>query len=583
MELPVSCDQITWPDLSALQELELIISGETNWRLNTLLHHLSLKSLIVAPPSSTLVYDYVDCLAIGGRRWCPLSTLVYEDCVAIGDHVTSKTSLNKLCISSYISDKKGVEAITAALASNQSLPLERLALECECTFTATAGDSLAQFITNTTTLKYLLKKNGSLSRVETITAALASNQSLPLERLALECECTFTATAGDSLAQFITNTTTLKYLLKKNGSLSRVETITAALASNQSLPLERLKLECECTFTATAGDSLAQFITHTTTLKYLSIKWCSLSAHALLVLTRAIHQNSILQTKYVEGFRLTVNGGNEAKDLAQLLVEYPDLIVNLSNNSISDAGAVALAQALHHNSTLTDLNLSNNSISGAGAVALAQALHHNSTLTDLNLSHNSISGAGAVALAQALHHNSTLTDLNLSHNSISGAGAVALAQALHHNSTLTELDLSNNSIGDAGAAALAQALHHNSTLTKLFLSNNSIIDAGAVVLAQALHRNSTLTELHLCNNSISDTGVEAFAVALHHNSTLTWLYLHSNGGICKEGTRLLVQALTVNTSIRKWPYGGLCLPKRCEKYAKQCPQYHTLGKRVQFM
>ena len=57
--------------------------------------------------------------------------------------------------------------------------------------------------------------------------------------------------------------------------------MTAALASNQSLPLERLELGCKCAFTATAGDSLAQFITNTTTLKYLLMKRCKFSDHAL--------------------------------------------------------------------------------------------------------------------------------------------------------------------------------------------------------------------------------------------------------------------------------------------------------------
>ena len=452
------CDAepITCSDLSALRVLELVISGKNILELNTLLPHLSLESLTIAAASNHCA-------------------LVYEDCVAIRDHITSTTSLKELCLSSDIllSDKKGVEAITTGLARNQSLPLERLELECECTFTATAGDSLAQFITNTTTLKYLSIKEGNFDRVETITAALASNQSLPLERLELECECTFTATAGDSLAQFITNTTTLKYL---------------------------------------------------------SIKECTFSAHALLVLASAIHHNSILQTKNVQDFDLTVNGDNEAKDLAQLQLEYPDLMNKIRpyttivcpNNSISDAGAEALTQALHHNFTLTSLYLSNNSISDDGAVALAQALHHNFTLTSLNLSNNSISDDGAVALAQALDHNSTLTQLCLS-NSISDAGAVALAQALHHNSTLTQLYLYNNSIGDAGAVALAQALRHNSTLTELDLSNNSISYAGAVALTQALHHNSTLTWLNLSRNSISEARAVDLGQALHHNPTMTLL------------------------------------------------------------
>ena len=458
LKLSGECEShlITWPDLSALQVLELIISGETDWKLNTLLSHLSLESLTIAPTRDATI-------------------IVYEDCVAIGDHITSTTRLKELCISSDISDEKGVEAITAALASNQSLPLERLELECGCTFTATAGDSLAQFITNTTTLKYL------------------------------------------------------------------------------------------------------------------SIKKCIFSAHALLVLARAIHHNSILQIKNVEKFWLTVYGDNEAKDLSQLLVEYPDLVNRMNplmNDKyiycvgISDAGAEALAQALHHNSTLTELNLSNNSISDAGTVALAQALHHNSTLTWVYLSNNSISDAGAVALAQALHHNSTLRELNLFNNSISDAGAVALAQALHHNSTLTELNLSNNSISDAGTVALAQALHHNSTLTWVYLSNNNISDAGAVALAQALHHNSTLTDLHLSNNSISDAGAVALAQALHHNSTLVMLKFSNNYFIGEEGINQLVQALTVNTSIRR--YDGLTLPMRCKEYAIKCQQYRAVKDRIRF-
>ena len=148
-----------------------------------------------------------------------------------------------------------------------------------------------------------------------------------------------------------------------------------------------------------------------------------------------------------------------------------------------------------------------------------------------------------------------------------------------------------SNISDAGAEALTQALlHHNSTLRKLELSNNSISDAGAEALAQGLHHNSTLTELVLSNNSISDAGAVALAKALHHNSTLTELYLRGNDGIGEDGTRQLVQALTVNTSIEEYASikyrlisrGGLHLPERCEEYAKQCPQYHTVRKRIEF-
>ena len=283
--------------------------------------------------------------------------------------------------------------------------------------------------------------------------------------------------------------------------------------------------------------ALEHHLTNTPTLKHISISNFKCNASGLLVLARALHDHPNLHEKELEKVYISrIKGDDEAQDLAQLYNEYPNM-VNWTDlvkvTGISDARAVALAQALHHNSALKTLDLSNNSISDAGAVALAQALHHNSTLWKLYLSNNSIGDAGAVALAQTLHHNSTLKTLDLSNNSISDAGAVALAQALHHNSTLKTLDLSNNSISDAGAVALARALQHNSTLKELDLSNNSISDAGAVAIAQALHHNSTLKELDLTGND----------------------------GIGEEGARQLIKTLRMNAECK------LNLPRRYEEYA----------------
>ena len=414
LDLLVPCDGIPWPDLSGLRVLNLGIRRKENWRLDSLLPHLSLESLTI----------------IAGEGY-----LLLEDCDAIGLHIKPTTCLKELCVACIDID--------------------------------------------------------------------------------------FPITIDDK----------------------GMEVISKALSDNQSLPLERLELECYGTFTNTAADCLIQFITNTTTLQHLTIHGCTFSAHGLLALAQALHHNSTLQEKSLEGLmlmldmlRVRVDGDNEAKNYAQLLVEYPYMVDNINweiqeeyIHNISDDGAVALAQALHHNSTLEMLHLSNKNISDAGAVALAEALHHNSTLVDLDLSKNNISDGGAVALAQALHHNSTLKRLDLSNNNISDGGAVALAQALHHNSTLKRLDLSNNSISDGGAVALAQALHHNSTLKELDLSGNDAIG--------------------------------------------------------KEGTHQLVQALTVNTTITKVTPcgdGGLILPWRCEEYATQCTQYNTVWTKFGF-
>ena len=331
-----------------------------------------------------------------------------------------------------------------------------------------------------------------------------------------------------------------------------VEAITAALASNHSLQLEKLELKCKCEFTDTAAEDLAQFITNTTIPCYLTIEQCTITVHGLLVLDRVIQKNPI--TMNLRDLTIEMDDDNEAGELDQLLVKYPDMARCINYTGSGDDGAVALVKALHRSTTLQELHLYYSNISNDGAVALAQALYHNSTLEQLDLSNNSISDDGAVALAEALDHNSTLKQLDLSNNSISDDGAVALAQALHHNSTLKQLDLSNNSISDDGAVALAKALHHNSTLRRLDLSDNSISDDGAVALAQALP----------------------------HISTLWKLDLSGNDGIDEEGTHQLVEAwTTVNTFIVGSSY-GLILPRRCQEYAAQCAQYQSVKHRIRF-
>ena len=426
----------------------------------------------------------------------------------------------------------------------------------------------------------------------------------------------------EAICKLLSTSTSLKELHfnvspRKTWSMSTkgMEAITKSMSDNMALlPLRSLQIECKCTFSNTAVTSLALFIKNSTSLKYVSMCNIAVSAQGLQEVHEAIQHCSSLHEKKLK-LLLHVGCSEDATKYEQLFNDYPDTLdsidwkatsrisksdkqsdvlrlsaiticlyynrsssdLDLSSWNISDAGATSLAQALHHNSTLKELNLHSNNISDAGATSLAQALHHNSTLKVLDLCYNNISDAGATDLAQALHHNSTLKELNLFSNNISDAGATALAQTLHHNSTLKELNLSRNNISDVGATALAQALHHNSTLKELNLFSNNISDAGATDLAQALRHNSTLERLNLYNNNISDVGATDLAQALRHNSTLEWLYLDGNDGIGEEGTRQLVQALTVNTSINR-----LFLPKRCKEYASQCMEYNAVKTRISF-
>ena len=84
--------------------------------------------------------------------------------------------------------------------------------------------------------------------------------------------------------------------------------------------------------------------------------------------------------------------------------------------------------------------------------------------------------AGAAAVAAALHDQVSLVSLDLGFNGIGDRGATALASALASNGTLRTLYLSGNVIGPAGSKALALALKSNdrTKLAVLHLTGNSL-------------------------------------------------------------------------------------------------------------
>jgi Ran GTPase-activating protein (RanGAP) involved in mRNA processing and transport len=236
--------------------------------------------------------------------------------------------------------------------------------------------------------------------------------------------------------------------------------------------------------------------------------------------------------------------------LANALTENVTLTeLNLSENSIAAAGAASLGEALAANSTLTKLNLSENSIGAAGAASLVGALARNSALKTLSLYSNDIHDEGgslAEALAETLSVNTVLTNLNLGENDIRRQGAIALADALAGNTTLATLELGCNDIENGVIWPLAEALKVNSGLTYLEWGGNIIGSDGAALLAEALKVNSTLTKLDVSYNEIGDEGAVSLANALCTNTALKELCLLANDDITDDGSDAIGAATTAN-------------------------------------
>jgi len=220
---------------------------------------------------------------------------------------------------------------------------------------------------------------------------------------------------------------------------------------------------------------------------------------------------------------------------------------------------------------------------GTAAHCLAMFITKCTALHHLRILRCTLSAHGLLELAQAIHHSSSLQERELKDLTCTVDGDDEATQLLvdyaHMKDFLSGLMFSH--ISDRGTQAIATVLSHSSTLEKLDLSNNSINDARLAVLAPVLRHRSGLRELNLSNNSIGDTGSGTLAEILSHKSMK--LNLSGNGAISAVGTHQLVQALTGKIhQVTPHRHGSLVLPRRCEEYVTQCPQYSAVQNWITF-
>ena len=429
-------DNLSLPPLTKLRILELQIDNhEFTFNISCDSTFPSLKALIISSGH--------ECITLGTQT-----------CATIGK-LLSSTSLKTFRLSAcstHVSNKD-MKIITKSLIDNINLPLRSLDIDCKCTFTTTATRSLVQFITRSATLQYFKIHIDNFEDVDIFAKGLSDNVALLLKGLDIDCKCTFTTTATRSLAEIITRSTTLQYLKLHVDTLRDVDIFAKSFSDNIAIPLQSLDIDCKCTFTTTATRSLVQFITRSTTLQYIRICHVTFSAQKLIEMTETIHHCSRLQEKQLMELSFHVECSEDVVNLRHMIKDHPDM-----QKSITHWDRVTNVL-----SSSTEIEYKRNEKMNASAVNLGLGCSHD---TSLNLMNMGIGDAGAVALAQALHHNSTLKWLDLSNNVITDAGAVALAQALYYESTLLGLYLSgNDAIGKEGTHQLVQALTVNASIT----------------------------------------------------------------------------------------------------------------------
>ncbi|CAB9526672.1 NLR family, CARD domain containing 3 [Seminavis robusta] len=177
--------------------------------------------------------------------------------------------------------------------------------------------------------------------------------------------------------------------------------------------------------------------------------------------------------------------------------------LHLGGNGLRDAGTTVVAQEyLPTALSLKCLDLRYNDIRPEGCQALCQGLatllqkDTDTGLVKLFLEGNSITDQGAVALAQWLKlDGNPLQELFLGSNSIGPDGATALAEALQTNKTISKIFLEGNRIGPVGADAFTKVLTEckgETAVKHLYCDNNDIGKEASKRLAKALNSATTV-------------------------------------------------------------------------------------------
>ena len=168
--------------------------------------------------------------------------------------------------------------------------------------------------------------------------------------------------------------------------------------------------------------------------------------------------------------------GGLAHSAPQVGTARPDLTPEQATTA--ERVRTLIQEKLQHDGSL---NLEYCNIGDEGAIALADALRINTSITEVNLENNRIGAEGTRALANFLISSSAVTHINLSFNYLGADGVKELADAIQnkHFTTFVSIGLAGNNMGDFGAKALIDAIKNNLSTTGnvyIWITNNNIGD-----------------------------------------------------------------------------------------------------------
>ena len=326
-----------------------------------------------------------------------------EDCRALGEQLSSSSSLKTLDVGNNNLIPEAVQLLFGGLQQNSTL--QQLLLNSNPLGSGGAISLLKSGVAQNLSGLWLCSTGIGVEDCRALGALMSA--STRLEWLDI---------SGNSLPpmamQFIVrglqDNTTVDYLFMKGNSLG-----SGAAVSLLKSPLAHRLCRCSLSLTGVEDcQSLGELLSSSHELQLLQISADGvLPPEAVELIITGLWHNTALGTLHVWNVRFSLQN------------------------------CISLAAVLRHHRLLSTLELHSCSIDADGASELASALAGNNRLQTLRLCGNMIGIRGAVAIAQMLPHNTSLEDLRLSDETIGNEGTRNLIESLSRNATLLRLIL----------------------------------------------------------------------------------------------------------------------------------------------
>ena len=224
-----------------------------------------------------------------------------------------------------------------------------------------------------------------------------------------------------------------------------------------------------------------------------------------------VERLKLLMTLNLSHCNITNQG---AEMIATVLLETVSLeILDLSNTMLNSIKVVNISNSLKIRSSLKVFNLSDNDIDDDATDSIAAVICNNCLIEKIYLSNNTLSYAGALVIANALKITKTITVLDISNNFITSEESVKdLAVALSSCTVLQELNLSQNLLTFTNVLTIAQLFRYHPSLKILNMSDNimSFSSACECIVDILLSVNQTLITLNVCGINIRPRHTEDY-------------------------------------------------------------------------